>query len=354
MSLRDLGIPIALTTSKDDLVENFFIPLLSNSIYYDRGVGFFSSSWLRETFTGMQEFAINGGKARWITSPILAKADWDAIQLGDKAKNVEILKIAIINQINRFAEKTNENTLITLAWMIADGIIEFKLAKPRNKLSSEFHAKIGIFTDDKGNSISFDGSYNDSENGLHNYESIKVFQSWDHTSEYVTLEKQLFKDLWNNDDPNIEVFDIPSAIKNEIIQLRKNSKRPYIKPKWIISDQLNNDSELINDFPIKPAEIELRPYQLEAIDNWKGNDYKGILEMATGTGKTITALVATTKLIENSPRLIIIILCPYIHLAQQWMEETLKFHFSYTCCRIRKKMDRECLYACKRFSSKTS
>src|SRR5690606_32981939 len=70
---------------------------------------------------------------------------------------------------------------------------------------------------------------------------------------------------------------------------------------------------------------ELRPNQLEAISNWKKNNYVGILEMATGTGKTITALTAIKELYSEKGRLVIIISCPFIHLAEQWQEEAMKF-----------------------------
>ena len=78
-SIKDLDIPIILNTSKNDLIEDFFKPLLSNSIIYDRGVGYFSSGWLRVNAIGMSTFAENGGHARWITSPILDERDWEAL-----------------------------------------------------------------------------------------------------------------------------------------------------------------------------------------------------------------------------------------------------------------------------------
>ena len=86
MALTDLDIPFALNTSRNDLIDQFFTPLLKNSVQYDRGVGFFSSGWVKEAFIGMTDFAKNGGRARWITSPILGKEDWDAILLGNEAR----------------------------------------------------------------------------------------------------------------------------------------------------------------------------------------------------------------------------------------------------------------------------
>jgi hypothetical protein len=230
MSLQDLNLKIAYNTSKDDLIENFFVPLLCNSIKYDRGVGYFSSSWIREALFGMIDFANNGGKARWITSPILSQDDWNAMLLGDKAKNDEVLKKLLDHIIVEMKNELEKDVLVAFAWMIADGIIEFKLAKPRNKLTCEYHAKVGIFTDSEGNSTSFDGSYNDSEHGLYNFESIKVFNSWDLTCEYVDQEKETFENIWNNQDQNIQVYDIPSAAKANILELVNYSNRPYKKP----------------------------------------------------------------------------------------------------------------------------
>lgn len=328
MSLANLNIPIALNTSKNNLVENFFVPLLQNSALYDRGVGYFSSGWIKETFEGMFYFAVNGGKARWITSPILSKEDWDALVIGNEAKGDGILKKALETAIDDLSNSLEKETLLALSWMIADGIIQFKLAKPRNKLTSEFHAKVGIFTDLDGNSISFDGSYNDSINGLHNFESIKVFRSWDSTAEYVKHEKELFEQIWNNEDPNIQVFSIPDAIEQQILNLRDDIERPYPKPEWLKLKAVREYAgEIIIPTPHKPENIKLRGYQEEAIRCWFNNQYKGVLEMATGTGKTITALSAAVHLLEKESRLFTIIVCPYIHLAQQWMGEAENFGY---------------------------
>ena len=328
MSLTKLDIPFALNTSRHDLIEQFFIPLLKNSVRYDRGVGFFSSNWIKESFIGMAEFAKNGGKARWITSPILDKEDWDAMLFGNEAKQDEILKQSLLNEIQELTQTLKQDTLIALAWMISDEIIDFKLAKPRNKLNHEYHAKVGIFTDSSGNKISFDGSYNDSETGLHNYESIKVFRSWDTTNAYVEQEKNLFEAIWNNQDPNIEVYEIPEAVKAQVLKLREKTDRPYPMPEWVkLKSIMENAGESKIPYPHIPASVVLRDYQNEAVENWFNNSNKGILEMATGTGKTITALSAAVKLLNEKKNLLTVIVCPYIHLAQQWIQEAEKFGY---------------------------
>ena len=80
--------------------------------------------------------------------------------------------------IEQLEQDLNGDTLSALAWMIADGILEFRLALPRGRLDGDFHDKFGVFVDIDGNQVSFNGSYNDSIQGLRNYESIKVFPSW--------------------------------------------------------------------------------------------------------------------------------------------------------------------------------
>ncbi len=328
MSFTELNIPFALNTSRHDLIEQFFLPMLKNSVRYDRGVGYFSSGWIKEAFAGMFEFARNEGKARWITSPILSQADWDAILLGDEARQDAILKETLSFAVNDLQESLHHDTLVALSWMVSDEIIEFKLAKPRNKLNHEFHAKVGIFTDVEGNKISFDGSYNDSITGLHNFESIKVFRSWDVTKDYVKQEQTLFDNIWNNEDPNIEVYNIPEAIKAQILKLRENTERPYPEPEWKkLQDIKSLAYEIKPPFPQIPKALSVRDYQEKAINSWFDNGNRGILEMATGTGKTITALSASIKLLNQQKKLIIVIICPYIHLVQQWIQEAEKFGY---------------------------
>lgn len=328
LSLIELDIPFALDTSSHNLIEQFFLPLLRNSVQYDRGVGYFSSGWIKEAFVGMFVFAQNGGRARWITSPILDKEDWNAILLGNDAKEDDALKQSLLDEFQKLSHEMQKDSLVTLAWMIADGVIEFKLAKPRNKLNHEYHAKVGIFTDRDGNRVSFDGSYNDSITGLHNYESIKVFRSWDTSKEYVEYETQHFESVWNNQDPNIEIFEIPEALKARILKLRENTERPYPTPDWIALKSVGEAAiEYRLPSPHIPDFFTLRDYQNDAIEGWFDKNNKGILEMATGTGKTVTALSSVVKLFEKEKKLITVIVCPYIHLAQQWIQEAEKFGY---------------------------
>ena len=154
--LNDLKIPPVLDTSSADLIADLFVPLLHESVLYDRGVGYFSSGWFRIAAEGMVAFAGNGGRARWVTSPILDPADWEALQTGDAARTDPLLYVRLQTQIADMAETLARDTLSAIAWMVADGVLDFKLAVPRAKLDrGDFHDKFGIFTDAQKNQVSF-------------------------------------------------------------------------------------------------------------------------------------------------------------------------------------------------------
>jgi len=326
MTFVNLNLKTHYDTSNDDFINDFFQPLLQESIQYDRGVGYFSSSWLTINSKGMTKFAENGGYARWITSPVLSKADWDHLWLGDKARHDEFLHQLLLKSVKNLLESLEKNTLDALSWLISDKILDFKLAVPRNQLSGEFHDKFGIFTDNDGNKISFSGSYNDSLQGIRNYESITVFKSWDpNYQEVVFSEQKRFGHLWENEDPNIRVFSLPESVKYEIIKFRPIS-RPYKNTQPAIFDV--SPLSILELNPSLPNDINIRTYQSEAFNSWKDNGYCGFFEMATGTGKTITSLFSALQVFNDEGRLALVISVPYIHLVDQWSEIARKFNFT--------------------------
>lgn len=322
MNLRDGKFPRILDTSTHDIVREFFEPALRSSLKYDRGVGFFSSGWLRVNARGMAHFASQGGRARWITSPILSKEDWQAMTSAPEDQRRKFIRDGLIASIPEIEKAIERETLNALAWLVADGIVQFKLAAPRGKLSGEFHDKFGVFEDATKQRISFNGSYNDSIQGLRNYESIKVFRGWeDAERELVDHDAIRFNRLWDNKDPNVEVFDIHHDAVERILQLR-TAERPYTPP-------------LRAPEPRIPSSLHVRDYQKQAIKAWLSAQGRGIWKMATGTGKTITALSAASKLREAVPHekaLLTVVVCPYRHLVTQWNEEARNFGFSPLLC----------------------
>lgn len=331
LSLKNHHWKSFLTTSGEDLIKDFFEPALKNSIQYDRGVGFFSSGWIKAAAKGLISFAHNGGKARWITSPILDERDWKALEAGRAAQSSPVLKKALLAAITDLEQTIEQDVLSAIAWMVADGILSFKLALPRNQLEhGNFHDKFGIFSDSNQEMMSFSGSYNDSAQGLRNYESIKVFCSWKEAfADLVLADMQRFEKLWNNEDPNVQIFDLPDAVEQKILQLRTSS-RSYAAPSQTPNLKVNKDKNSMTF--ICPESIELRDYQKTAIKKWIDNKGRGILSMATGSGKTVTSLFAAKCIFDQLDKLFLCVVVPYTNLAQQWITEMENFGLRAVAC----------------------
>ena len=305
-TFRDLELPRVIDTADTEFVSEFYTPLLSRGVRYDRGVGFFSSSWIKSAARGMADLADNGGVARWITSPILGKEDWEAIKQGMEAQTDEALNKSLEHQITDLRYDLEYHTRNTIAWMIADGLLEIRFAVPKNDLTGDFHDKFGIMEDAAGNTVAFHGSQNDSETALSNYEAYTIDCDWlsDRDAEGVRHQQKRFNRLWEGEVENVEIYTIPEAAKEQIEKLRDHDYRPYTAPE------------------VEDNGITLRSYQKEAIDAWQANGQRGLFEMATGTGKTFTALAATVAAFDGpDPPELIVIAVPFTHLAPQWEGE---------------------------------
>ena len=326
MSLKDLQIEVAYSSDKDDILSNFYIPALSQSTKYYRLAGFFSSSTLAIAAKGIANFIKNNGHMKLVCSVQLQKDDVEAIK-NNNQDYCNIIDDALLRGFEYFENEIVENHVKALAWLLLKNRMEIKIAVviDENNFPLEasaplnfslFHLKIGILEDEFGNQLSFSGSINESKAGwLDNIEEFKVFTNW--TSEgnkYFKEDLKEFEKYWNNNSLRCRIMDIPSAIKEEIIKIApSNFENIYAK---------------LHIMP-KKKEIEFREYQKNAIKNWVDNDFRGIFEMATGTGKTITALGCLTEINNNSENFIAIISCPQIHLLQQWEEEIKKFNLNY-------------------------
>ncbi|QZY01206.1 DEAD/DEAH box helicase family protein [Halobaculum rubrum] len=303
-----LEFPPVIDTSEVDFVSEFYEPLLSRATKYKRGVGYFSSSWMRSAARGMAALAENGGTAKWITSPMIGEDDWEALQKGSEAKQDEVLREALEDEISNLRFDLEYNTRNTIAWMIADGILDIRFAVPKVDLSGDFHDKFGILRDEAGNKVAFHGSQNDSQHALSNYEAYSINCSWlgERDAEAVSHQERRFDKLWEGAVPDVEVYTIPDSVANDIAQLRDDDYRPYDDPTG----------------GSKGGASLLRPYQRQAVDEWHANGGKGLFEMATGTGKTFTALAAAEEITnQDSGPSLVVIAVPFTHLAPQWESE---------------------------------
>lgn len=322
MSLRDIQIDSEYRTLSCDMANDFYIPMLGEAILYKRAVGFFSSSALAAISAGIYELYENGGKIQLIASPRLSPEDIEAINDGYQQRE-EIIKGALKRQLEDCTDFCQQNRLNLLATLIAKGILDIRIAVTIGKKGiGMYHEKMGLIEDIEGNIVAFSGSMNETDTALHdNYEAIDVFCSWISTdNKRVERKNQAFTKMWDGLDENICVMKFPELEKEFIEKYQMGD---------IDAKSLKESWAAYHGKPtfglVKPEWLNLYDYQQEAIKNWQADDYCGIFDMATGTGKTLTALGAVAELCKNVKRLAVIIVCPYQHLVEQWVEDIRAF-----------------------------
>ena len=321
MSLRELSLQPEYRSDRANLVKDFYTPCLRNATQYWRAVGYFTSNGLALNVKGLSTFIRHGGKMNLVTGPKLMSDDIEAIRRGYDAKEENI-----DSSLNCNFEKISHDRLMLLTWLIAHGHLNIKIASPSNSSTTYphaiYHEKTGVFLDDNNNVVSFSGSSNETVGGLlNNFESIDVHWSWDDSQERVQQKADNFKRLWDNNTDKLEIIDFPNALAEELLVCQTVYETGQV--------ETTDQPEIIEQtIPYLPKDIVLRKYQSEAIDAWFENGCRGLWEMATGTGKTITALSALAKLREEKEHLFVVIACPYQHLVDQWYEEAARFGFA--------------------------
>lgn len=322
MALSDLYIAKEYRNLKCDVINDFYIPILSNAVMYKRAVGFFNSAALYEMAIGLKHLVEMQGKMELIVSPRLTEEDIQSITLGYKTRE-EVIERALLRDFDEPKSKTEFRKLNLLANLIAEGVLDIKVAFKINANSAGiFHEKIGIVIDTEGNKVAFTGSMNETYSGLlQNYESIDVFCSWrDEDYDRVNIKENAFDNLWDNLDTAMEVIPFPNVAVEKL-----RSYKMEETGSMFVEIQKEDDSQDV--FFKIPTTIDLYDYQREAIENWKNNNYCGIFDMATGAGKTFTALGALSSLSKNlNNNIAVVIVAPYQHLVEQWVEDIIQFN----------------------------
>ena len=307
-SLRDLGFPESLDTSEDDVVGDLYIPAMSTAVRYDRGVGYFTSGWLTYVAEGLAAFAENGGKMRLITSPYLSPEDWGAVKQGEDAKSDPRILSTLNSVVDDLEGVAKSEPLKILAWMIADELLDMRIAVPTAKLSGDFHIKIGVFEDLQGDYIAFNGSPNETIGGFQNFEKLHIHLGWtnDRDAVHANSIAKTFDRLWGKHDPNVRCYELPIAIKKRLVRFAKRTERPYVlpsRPKPTTQSKWRHQDDALAAF------ISARA---------------GVLAMATGTGKTRTALNIDAELRERALVHSTIIAAYGTDLLDQWYRELVK------------------------------
>lgn len=320
--------------SKDvnDLYSEFYKPCMENSLQYDRITGFFGSSIFAIITDSLKEFIKNDGKIRIICSQVISSEDCDAIVKGykDKEKIEDAITEEIIKEIENLSTSSKKE-LEVLSTLIKYGVLDIKVSVflgHGNNIASYsqlVHDKIGIFTDDKGAKVVFGGSMNETFSGISNQgnlESFSVYTNWDNEKDTrrVEIYSERFNNIWNRKSDSVLTYNFPDEALKIIKTYESNMDLIAL-----INDYIDSNAANIQDrWYAEKGENRrrVRKHQKDALDDWEKKNRQGIFEMATGSGKTFTALCAIRDSVDKKE--IPLIVVPSNILMSQWEKEVEK------------------------------
>jgi superfamily II DNA or RNA helicase len=307
-NLSILELNTEYRSAKEDPARFFYQPCLQQASLYKRAVGYFRSSVYLVVGPSILEFARRGGKIMLICSPELSPEDVEGIKSGYRARE-DAVSASICADVERMlADQSTTFQTRVLATLIAMAALDIKLAV-RSGSGALYHEKIGIFADELGNKVSFKGSANESWAGWHkdgNFESIEVFCSWRGglEGERVGKHDAHFDDLWSERDAHVDVLPFP----DRALKLLKQASYRGVSDVTFAQERE----------PPSPRREPL-PHQRSALAAWHENGRHGILEHATGSGKTFTAITALKEHAASGKPAIVLV--PSRLLLEQWNDE---------------------------------
>jgi len=330
-----LNLKFSYKNGPDDIGRDFISPCISECKLYRRGTGFFSSSALAAYAEAIDAITEGRTKVQIVCSPVVQ----DKTVLEVLKRNLsESQRLETIRQLSdqvvllamgyKMNPDRREYRSKLLAYFIATGALEIRFAVPKNfsdptlALESEgnlYHVKTGYFNFGDDFKLGFSGSFNESGSGHHfHVDETQVFKSWEprDAERLEYLISQVDAD-WNNQNPYLKIYEMgPEAL--ELARRLSPDSRPRkpIDPKKL--EEKHHEPPPAARNPILEA---LRDYQQSALKSWSDADHRGILAMATGTGKTRTALAAIQAFRINYPSSLVAVTVPYVPLAHQWSAE---------------------------------
>ena len=326
--LSSLPLRTDYRKGRDDIAQDFYLPCMRIALRYDRAVGFFNSAIYVIAWPSLKDFVARHGQIRLICSPVLPPRDIEAIETGYSDR---------FEQDNGGKLRDDIRYILTipylykpytvLATLIALGVVDVRIAFMKNTPRHErlFHDKLGIFRDDFGNIVTFKGSMNETWAGLSadgNLESIDVFLSWEQEREAnrVKEHEAYFDSLWENkcEHEGVKVKRFPDIAHSELVSAADTKRWPEL------ADEICREIEAAERFSIRhvPGAKMLRPHQNAALQGWEGQGRRGILEHATGSGKTFTAISAMREALRLQE--VPIIFVPSELLLDQWHRELVE------------------------------
>src|SRR6266566_4282472 len=212
--LSILSLKVTYRSGDSDILNDFYVPCLQQSVIYKRAVGFFTSAGLAEAARGLLGLINNGGKMYLIASAKLNFEDVEKIRAGYDARDV-IAKSLERGLDEPLMDEADSQRVCNLTWLIARNKLDIRIARPTSWTGEGiYHEKMGLFfdsLDERRNIVSFTGSMNETRDSLvRNYESIDVSISWEKSNRElrrVTEHAEHFRRMWEGIEPGLETLE---------------------------------------------------------------------------------------------------------------------------------------------------
>lgn len=272
-----------------------------------------------------------------VCSPHLNRRDAEAIANGYRAAP-SLVREPRLSLFDLSSQKLAVQMPRLLEWLVATRRLDIRIALFEDDADQRlYHEKLGIFQDSEDNLIAFCGSANESDSGLaRNFEVVDIYRSWDKTeARRATKKNSDFDRLWRSETPPLQVLSFAKAARDgKLVLIDDDDLRPSIASGSAQSkESISSVGAGLEETLGMPGALFLRRHQVRAIEKWFKHGGSGLLEMATGSGKTITALAIATSLynLRGGP-LVIVIVCPFLHLVHQWTDEAREFGLDPVVC----------------------
>ena len=300
-------------TGVDDLANEFFGPCLQEATLYRRAAGYFSSTALLTWMEALPRL-VRGDDVQvlLIASPELNSQDKAVLQelVADERRAEYRLMVVdrMLEEIVVLAENPADDgtRARVFAWLMANGRLDIRFAFPKHiEAPGIFHEKMGVFDFGDEARVAFTGSANETLGGHRlNYESIDVYRSWvAGDAERVSTKAAQFDEAWKN---RAEGLDVERPNAETVARLR--ARAPKILPRNRVSRSTEG------------SEDRRWRHQEEAVEAFL-EKRSGVLEMATGTGKTRTTLKIIHRLIESGELQGAVVATDGTDLLDQWAGE---------------------------------
>lgn len=328
-----------------DLVGEVLVPGLQVADRVEIAVGFFSSHCLSQIAPGLASLIERKVTCRLLVSPELSEEDREAIERG-VSDPASVLDAFMVRLFSEPPEALAGHTADCLAYLIASGTLELRCVLMERGM---FHKKLWLLGQ-RTALAAVHGSGNLTARGLLvNGEQMTVDRPWldgDSSSERVQSLAASFDLEWHNKKPGRLAIMPEQLIELLRGRARASNHVPTSDDFWAAWAK-DRDMGLAPELPpglVAPPSARLLaiptwldwhspPYghQAIAIARLRDAGFVGLLAIATGGGKTKTALISCVEIQDAAPTpMIVMILVPTTVLAAQWEEEVRDFGLSPT------------------------